>query len=137
MSKNDSIALRLIEGRAMLGLSQNALAQQSNVAPAQISRYESGKRKPSAEVIRRMAKALHVPFEWLAHGDVAEPENNRNKSGRTLYAIEVPDNVKVEIYQEAARLGVDPVEFASYLFELGLSVFSHKIIMDKKIGEKK
>lgn len=43
MTNNDTIAKRIIEMRAERGMSQSELAAASEVAPAQISRYESGK----------------------------------------------------------------------------------------------
>ncbi|WP_230581107.1 helix-turn-helix domain-containing protein [Xenorhabdus bovienii] len=126
MHKDDSIASRLIERRAMLGLSQNDLARQSNVAPAQISRYESGKRKPSAQVISRMAETLCVPFEWLAYGDTTAFENVKDELGRTPYSIDVPSDVADMVYKEAVRLGIDPVDFSRTIFILGMSKYKDK-----------
>ncbi|WP_446471058.1 helix-turn-helix domain-containing protein [Xenorhabdus stockiae] len=137
MNKNDSIAARIIERRAMLGLSQNALAQQSNVAPAQISRYESGKRKPSPQVIKRIAEALGVPFDWLAYGNTTEFENVKDELEGISYSIDLPPDLADMVHKEAARLGITPAEFANHLLELGSSVFSHKIAIDEKMGKKK
>lgn len=48
--------------------SQQGLAEVSGVAAAQISRYESGRSAPRAEIVAKLARALNVEFEWLAHG---------------------------------------------------------------------
>ncbi|MDC9607261.1 helix-turn-helix domain-containing protein [Xenorhabdus griffiniae] len=106
MNKNNSIAARIIERRAMLGLSQNALAQQSNVAPAQISRYEAEKRKPSAQVISRLASALYVPFEWLAYGDTTNfPKTDIAEKGGVELNVSIPQELHDQLKIEADRLG--------------------------------
>lgn len=82
MTKNDDIIKRIIERRAVLGWSQSKLATMAKVAPAQISRYESGKSAPSAQVLGRLANAMAVPFDWLVSGsDESGFENTRDERG--------------------------------------------------------
>lgn len=66
--KNE-LAQRLIKARSGHGWTQADLAEVSEVAAAQISRYEAGRSKPRPEVIAKLAKALAVRFEWLAYGE--------------------------------------------------------------------
>lgn len=68
MIKNESIAMRMFERRAELGLSQEQLAEVSGIASTLISRYESGKHKPRAKTIVKLAIALGVTFSWLSFG---------------------------------------------------------------------
>ena len=69
MIKDNSLAMRMIERRAELGLSQEQLAEATGIASTQISRYESGKHKPRGKAIIKLAHALNVNFSWLLFGD--------------------------------------------------------------------
>jgi transcriptional regulator with XRE-family HTH domain len=65
-------ALRI--GRAIAGLQQKELAELAEIDPSHISLIEVGKRKPSVDMLKRLAKALQIPdhlFTLLA----AEPED--------------------------------------------------------------
>ncbi|OCQ53545.1 transcriptional repressor DicA [Photorhabdus australis subsp. thailandensis] len=126
MTNDNSIASRLIERRVMLGWSQNELAKQSEVAPAQISRYESGKSKPSTQVIGRLANAMYVPFEWLAYGDTTRFENVKNESGEMLYSIGMSADIVDMIDKEALRLNVDPGELTRAVLILGYEIYKNK-----------
>jgi len=46
--------------RLKKGMTKKALADQANVTPMAITNYESGKRKPDMETMKRLAKALDV-----------------------------------------------------------------------------
>jgi tetratricopeptide (TPR) repeat protein len=59
---------RLRTARLAAGLSQRALSF-PGCTPAYISRLEAGDRRPSAEVLRKLAKRLDVTAEFLATGD--------------------------------------------------------------------
>lgn len=66
----ESFSERLIRCRAQKGLSQVELAALAGVAPAQISRYESGKHVPRPHVAARLAEALGCSVAWLFEGGV-------------------------------------------------------------------
>lgn len=51
------------------GLSQRTAAAIAGVAPATISRWESGKRIPSLDYIVAVAKALGIPLDLLLKPD--------------------------------------------------------------------
>lgn len=68
MTEPETIKDRLIRVRSALGWTQQDLAEASGVAAAQISRYESGRNEPRAEMVAKLAKSLDVQFDWLAHG---------------------------------------------------------------------
>lgn len=65
---DNDLPQRLIQARSILGMSQLDLATRSGVAAAQISRYESGRSRPRAEVVAKLSNGLGVPFEWLLNG---------------------------------------------------------------------
>lgn len=85
MNKPSDVRQRIVERRATLGWSQNRLSLEAGVAPAQISRYESGKSKPSAQVLARLAEAMLVPFDWLLSGhDESGFENTHDERGLSM-----------------------------------------------------
>lgn len=73
MTYADGFRERLISARSIKGLSQQALAEASGVAAAQVSRYESGKSLPRPEVVAKLSRALVVDFDWLLNGSGAAP----------------------------------------------------------------
>ncbi|MDE9557334.1 helix-turn-helix domain-containing protein [Xenorhabdus bovienii] len=113
MTNDNSIASRLIARRAAFDWSQNQLAKRSNVAPAQISRYESEKSKPSMQVISRLASALYVPFEWLAYGDTTNfPKTDIAEKGGVELHVSVPQELHDKLKEEADRLGKEIEDIA-------------------------
>jgi len=104
MTNNDSVASRIAERRAMLGWSQNKLANQSGVAPAQISRYEAGTNQPTKPVIAKLANALGVSFDWLAYGaDSCTTEQGQVSSARDPQInVRLPQDLKDAVHNMAA-----------------------------------
>lgn len=69
------LSSRLRTLRKQRGISQAALATQTNVHFTQISRYERGESKPNADAITKLATALDTTVDYLMNGttgDVAE-----------------------------------------------------------------
>lgn len=67
---------RLLDGtnpvrvwREFRGLSSARLAAECGVSPAAISQLESGKRRPSVALLKKLAAALRVDLEQLTSGD--------------------------------------------------------------------
>jgi len=52
-------ALRI--ARAIAGLQQKELAELAGIDPSHISLIEVGKRKPSVDMVEKLAKALQIP----------------------------------------------------------------------------
>lgn len=71
--------------REFLKLSQNALAQQLNIAPAQYNTYERGTRKPSAEFFEKLVNVFNVNLNYLFTGQGDICISNQKKAD----AIEV------------------------------------------------
>ena len=57
--------LKLREIRKQRGLSQGQLSELSHVHRISISRYETGKKKPNVDSLKRLAKALDVSTDEL------------------------------------------------------------------------
>ena len=80
--------------RLKKGMTKKALADQANVTPMAITNYESGKRKPDMETMKRLAKALDVRVSdflatrskdiVFAHGEFRK--NTKLSLNRTLCA---------------------------------------------------
>ena len=65
-SNADTIfATRLREAREHRGWNQAQLAQRAELQPSAIAHFESSRRKPSFDNVRRLAKALEVSADFL------------------------------------------------------------------------
>ncbi len=60
-----SIGERIRQARKSAGFTQASLAEKSGVAAISIHQYESGKRQPRMEQLRRISDALGIPIESL------------------------------------------------------------------------
>lgn len=56
---------RLRKAREIKGLSQGDLAEKSGLQPSAVSHFESGRRAPSFDNLRRLADALSVSTDYL------------------------------------------------------------------------
>ena len=126
MIKNNSIAKRLTELRAQKGLSQSELAELSGVAPAQISRYESGINVPRAHIIAKLAKALGVQYSFLENGFSMDGENlltqmSMNKDNTATISLEL-DNESLEIAKKSAEIrGISLEDYLKWLLVYGIT----------------
>lgn len=57
--------MRIKEIREEQGIKQKELAAMIGIAPNTLSQYESGKREPDIETVKRMAVALNVTVDSL------------------------------------------------------------------------
>ncbi len=73
---------RLRESRERRRMSQTELANASGFQPSAVSHFETGKRAPSFENLRRLADALEVTTDYLL-GRVQDP----GASGPTIQRI--------------------------------------------------
>jgi len=64
-----SFAARLIGLRREHNLTQQALADATDIHVQQIKRYEAGTSQPSAEALKKVAKAFSVSTDWLLFDD--------------------------------------------------------------------
>ena len=66
-----SLADRLRTARDDRELSQSELARQAGMQPSAIAHFEAGRRKPSFDSVRALAKALGVTGDYLLGSDAA------------------------------------------------------------------
>lgn len=72
----DSFAVRLRTYRLAAKLTQEELAQRANVSGAAVRQWEAGRRGPSLEAAKQLARALGVDLGALA-GEVDTPPRKR------------------------------------------------------------
>ncbi|QLI83201.1 helix-turn-helix transcriptional regulator [Chitinibacter fontanus] len=64
-----SFSARLIALRKEKGLTQQGLADATHIHVQQIKRYEAGTSEPSAEALRKIARAFSISTDWLLFED--------------------------------------------------------------------
>lgn len=101
---------RLASRRIELQISQSELSRLSNIAVAQISRYESRRTKPRKDIISRLAQALNVDYKWLT-GDSDEiqitfrPIPRITDRNSDKFMLRLPPGLRAQIAEDAALNG--------------------------------
>ena len=70
-SLENDFASRLKKLRESRELSQSDLARRAGMQPSAIAHFEAGRRKPSFDNVRSLAKALEVTSDYLLGTDMA------------------------------------------------------------------
>lgn len=98
-----NFAERLRAQREMKNLSQTELAKRSGLQPSAVSHFETGRRAPSFDNLRRLADALSVTIDYL------------------LNRAEEPSGagpVAEKLFRDFAQLSADDQESLSKMAEL-------------------
>ena len=67
-STDTSFSDRMRQCRELLGMSQVELATATGLQPSHINHFETGRREPNIENLRKIKQALKVPYEMLLGG---------------------------------------------------------------------
>jgi transcriptional regulator with XRE-family HTH domain len=70
----DEVGQRMMERRKKLGLTQEALAERSDLTTQFVSYAESGKRAMRPENLMKIAAALGVSTDYLLTGDIIDKD---------------------------------------------------------------
>lgn len=70
----DEVGKRIMERRKKLGMTQEALAEQSGVTTQFVSYAESGKRAMRPENLMKIASALGVSTDYILTGDIIDKD---------------------------------------------------------------
>lgn len=91
MTDSQVFGKRLKAARKASGMKQGSLASALGVDPKHISRLESGKVKPSFDLICKASKALRISAGLLFDLDMAEerPSVLKEKIQRRLQGVEI------------------------------------------------
>lgn len=73
-------------GRALADISQRDLSRKISVDPSLVSMLESGRRKPSLEILRKVAAALRIPFHLFTLL-ASEPAEIRDADPNTVQQL--------------------------------------------------
>lgn len=96
--------------REKLDISQKRLADALGITNIQVSRYETGDRKPDPETIKKLAEFFDVSSDYLlgVTNDQLEPNENNSNIGRAFYggADQYTDE-ELEIARAAALAAVE------------------------------
>ncbi len=65
MELSDIISKRIKSKREKLSITQKEFAERVGVSPAAINQFEKGEKKPSPDVLTRIAKELGVSTDYL------------------------------------------------------------------------
>lgn len=76
-SADNAFGARLRSARDQRGWSQAELGQRAEMEPSAIAHFEAGRRKPSFDNVRRLARVLEVSTDYLM--DVRTPVAFRNE----------------------------------------------------------
>lgn len=97
-------ALNLKKTREEKGLSQTDLAEKTGLQPSAVSHFETGRRAPSSDNLRRLADALEVTTDYLLGREI-----DPTTSGPTILTI----------FRDAQKMSDEDrqklAEFAKYL----------------------
>lgn len=70
----DEVGKRIMERRKKLGMTQEALAEKSEVTTQFVSYAESGKRAMRPENLMKIASALGVSTDYILTGDIIDKD---------------------------------------------------------------
>jgi transcriptional regulator with XRE-family HTH domain len=71
---SSGLASRIRQSRKEIGLSQNELARELNLAPRTIQTWELGEAEPRGEHFRRLALKTGKPLAWFWEGEDEQSE---------------------------------------------------------------
>ncbi|MGH8777168.1 MAG: helix-turn-helix domain-containing protein [Jiangellaceae bacterium] len=108
MSKVGTLGDFLREQRAHAQLSLRQLADQAGVSNPYLSQIERGIRKPSAEVLQQIAKALRISAEalYVRAGLLDNPQSDRTVEDAVLADAVLSDRQKrvlLDVYETFHR----------------------------------
>jgi transcriptional regulator with XRE-family HTH domain len=94
--------------RSAYGLSQSELAGRLTIGASQLSLIESGKRKPSLDVLEELSAALHVPMHLLTV--LASEPKDLEQPGQQEHLSEVGRALLQLLVAASDRQGALPIK---------------------------
>lgn len=99
----EDFGVRLEQLREDVGMSQTALAKRAGTSQSAISEMERGNRKPSFNMLRKLARALGVSLPHLLGGEVEGLESEEERAHFRQFRS-LPDDAKEELRHFAEYL---------------------------------
>ena len=124
MNENNTFAIRMMEARALKGISQAELSKIAGIAPATISSYENGK-SPTINKALKIVNALEVSLDWLCGKDIEETESEKVPFSKIAKALIFLMNIQgvscsfSDDFNEQTRCRIDIANetISSFLFD--------------------
>ena len=98
---SENFADRLKAARILRGWNQAAMAEATKLQVSAISHFETGRRSPSFENLRKLADALRVSTDYLV-GRSDSPDLSREAAARLLRKVEKLTAKDLEFLEEMA-----------------------------------
>lgn len=83
------------------GISRKSLSEDLNVSESTISRYENGKRKPNAEILKKIAVILDVPINELFG---VSPKVNISFPGKKIFDFDLKNLPDDELTETVTKI---------------------------------
>lgn len=83
--------------RKIKGITQTQFAAEFNISSGTIAMWETGKRMPDSETLKRIAQYFNVSIDYLLDNESSSPEG-----------AEKLDDVYFSLAKEAQQSGIDP-----------------------------
>ncbi|MEG2183329.1 MAG: helix-turn-helix domain-containing protein [Cloacibacillus sp.] len=85
---SDITAERIKDSRTKIGLSGQSLAEAIGVTQTSISRYETGKKKPSFRTLKKISRTLNVSTDYLM--GLSEESEPPAQNEDVMYTVKAP-----------------------------------------------
>ena len=92
----EEVGKRIMERRKAMGLTQEALAEKSNLTTQFVSYAEGGKRAMRPENLMKIASALGVSCDYLLTGDIIDKDKlllSQKLDKLTSYEVRMVENI--------------------------------------------
>ena len=94
----------LKKARVIKGLSQTELAKRSGLQPSAVSHFETGRRAPSFDNLKRLADTLEVTTDFLVGREIDPTTSGPTLEGIFRNAQEMEDDDRQKLAEFAAFL---------------------------------
>tara|TARA_R110001583_G_scaffold134993_1_gene286770 strand:- start:1403 stop:1867 length:465 start_codon:yes stop_codon:yes gene_type:complete len=111
---------RIKKSRSLAGLTQAELADAAGITVRQVSRYETKNSEPRDRVLRALAEACKVSYEWLKNGG-DEVELHDPATGKAGYLVSFSSEERRRIADMAEKLGLSVEDLISEMVVEGIS----------------
>jgi len=110
-----SLGMRIRTLRKALGLTQQSLADRTEVSRIYIQALESNRRMPSMKLLNRLAEALSVEVQDLVKTVTSAP------SGRLQLEEVLQESPEVEVWYRSKKLKPRELKFVQSLIDAAIS----------------
>lgn len=115
-----TIGHRITQARMARGWSQTDLGRACDMAPTQVSRYESGRAIPRRQTLLKISQALAVEYQWLTAG-VGTMDQYGPAAGHPGMKLWIDGDLALRLQTYAAHAGLTIEEALVEMLDFTLS----------------